>query len=173
MISNVLDLWGVVDPARIQYKYKLHVLSHLNEDIRRFGPAILFSAEVFECWSAVFRLCSVLSNHQAPSRDTTATLVDKEHLKHPVSGGWWKGPHGNYLQAGVKIRSFLCGNRKLQRRLGWVDPAAVKAGEFGLVFASCHGLLNHPRSIRHGEACSSRKTNRLVLGDSFGTLMEL
>lgn len=137
----MLDLWCVVDPARIQYKYKLHVLSHLTEDIRRFGPAILFSTEVFECWNAVFRLCSVLSNHQAPSHDIAATLADMERFKHQVSGGWWKNAAGKHVQAGLNVRSFLCGNKELQRRLGWVDPAGVKAGEFKSMESSSYRSL--------------------------------
>ncbi|KAJ7933546.1 hypothetical protein B0H13DRAFT_1856050 [Mycena leptocephala] len=31
-IDNVLDLWGLIDPARIMTKYKLHVLPHLPDD---------------------------------------------------------------------------------------------------------------------------------------------
>ncbi|EDR05872.1 uncharacterized protein LACBIDRAFT_329329 [Laccaria bicolor S238N-H82] len=132
LINNVLDLWAVVDPSHIQYKYKLHVLPHLKEDIRRFGPAVLFATEVFECWNAVFRLCSVLSNHQAPSHDIAVTLADMERFKHQVSGGWWKDSCGNYTQAGTRVRSFLLGNKELQRRLGWVNTANIQAGSVKL-----------------------------------------
>ncbi|KAJ6596499.1 hypothetical protein B0H10DRAFT_1696043, partial [Mycena sp. CBHHK59/15] len=101
-------------------KYKLQVLPHLPDDIRRFGPAILYATEGFECWNAIFRLCSVLSNHQAPSRDIGVTLADMERFKHQASGGWWK-PEGSqdYVQAGHEVTSFLQKNKELQRRLGW------------------------------------------------------
>ncbi|KDR77189.1 hypothetical protein GALMADRAFT_267364 [Galerina marginata CBS 339.88] len=129
LLDNVLDLWAVVDPMRITTKLKLHVLgAHTAEDIRRFGPAILFSTEVFECWNAVFRLCSVLSNHQAPSHDIAVTLADMERFKHQVSGGWWKNSNGDYVQAGANVRDFMKSNKQLQRRLGWADTTNLVAG---------------------------------------------
>ncbi|KAJ7649282.1 hypothetical protein B0H17DRAFT_1270814 [Mycena rosella] len=121
-IDNVLDRWAIVEPTRIMVKYKLHVLPHIPEAVRRFGPSILFSTEVFECWNAVFRLCT-------PSLDIATTLADMERFKHQVSGGWWK-PEGSddWTQAGPKIRSFLTGNKQLQRRLGWTPPDLFKPG---------------------------------------------
>ncbi|KAJ7440424.1 hypothetical protein FB451DRAFT_1443354 [Mycena latifolia] len=85
-IDNVLDHWAIFEPTRIMVKYELHVLSHIPEAVRRFGPSILFATEIFECWNAVFRLCSALSNHQAPSLDIATTLADMERFKHQVSG---------------------------------------------------------------------------------------
>ncbi|KAG6819456.1 hypothetical protein H0H93_011666 [Arthromyces matolae] len=108
LIDNVLDIWALIDPMRILVKVKLHMLPHLVDDIRRFGPAILFSTE-------------------APSHDIATTLGDMERFKHQVSGGWWKGANGKYIQAGKSIRNFLRGNKELQRRLGWVDTANIQA----------------------------------------------
>ncbi|KAJ7322806.1 hypothetical protein DFH08DRAFT_917082 [Mycena albidolilacea] len=132
-IDNVLDLWALVNPARIVTKYKLHVLPHLPEDVRWFRPAILFTTEGFKCWNAIFRLCSVLSNHQSPSHDIGVTLADMERFKHQVSGGWWK-PDGSqdYVQAGREIIAFLEKNKELQRRLGWIDKSKPKPGSIKL-----------------------------------------
>ncbi|KAJ7135192.1 hypothetical protein C8R43DRAFT_894348, partial [Mycena crocata] len=127
-IQNVLDRWAVIDPARITVKYKLHVLPHIPEGVRRFGPSTLFATEVFECWNTVFRLCSVLSNHQAPSRDIATTLADMERFKHQVSGGWWKPANSDWTRAGPKIHDFLPGNKQLQRRLGWTPLNLYKPG---------------------------------------------
>ncbi|KAJ7226230.1 hypothetical protein C8J57DRAFT_1197699 [Mycena rebaudengoi] len=129
LVDNILDRWAIVDLTRIIKKFKLHVLPHAPEHIRRFGPAILFSTEVFECWNAVFRLCSVLSNHQAPSLDIATTLGDMERFKHQVSGGWWKPESSEeWIQAGPKVCNFLTSNSQLQRRLGWTDSASLKPG---------------------------------------------
>ncbi|KAJ7123807.1 hypothetical protein C8R43DRAFT_899414 [Mycena crocata] len=127
-INNVLDRWAVIDPTRILHKYKLHVLPHIPEGVRRFGPSNLFETEVFECWNTVFRLCSVLSNHQAPSLDSATTLADMERFKHQVSGGWWKPEGSEWTRAGRNIHTFLTGNKQLQRRLGWVPPNQFKPG---------------------------------------------
>ena len=48
LIQNVLDAYGDVDPLRILDKVKLHLLSHLPDDIPRFGPAIRSITEIFE-----------------------------------------------------------------------------------------------------------------------------
>lgn len=73
-------------------------------------------------------MCSVLSNHLAPSHDIAVTLADMERFKHQVSGGWWRNAAGTYVQAGRGVRSFVESNKELQRRLGWVDNVTVKAG---------------------------------------------
>ncbi|KAJ6545514.1 hypothetical protein B0H19DRAFT_1212296 [Mycena capillaripes] len=127
-IDNVLDRWAIVDPTKITQKYKLHALPHLPSAVRRFGPSVLFATEIFECWNTVFRLCSVLSNHQAPTLDIATTLADMERFKHQVSGGWWKPVDGHWTQAGCKIQTFLTGNKQLQRRIGWTSHDAYKAG---------------------------------------------
>lgn len=101
LIANVLDIWVLIDPNRILVKPKLHVLPHVIEDIQRFGPPILYSTEIFKCWNAIFRFCSILSNHQAPSHDIAITLADTERFKHQVSGGWWCNESGQYVHAGA------------------------------------------------------------------------
>ncbi|TFK34493.1 hypothetical protein BDQ12DRAFT_763286 [Crucibulum laeve] len=131
LIDNLLDMWAEVDPRRIITKLKLHVLPHLIDDFRCFGPAILYSTEIFECFNAVFRFCSVLSNHIAPSHNIAITMLDMERFKHMVSGGWWKINEKEYIQAGKHIHTFLINNLELQRRLGWAavekKPAAPLA----------------------------------------------
>ncbi|KAJ3982098.1 hypothetical protein F5890DRAFT_1416419 [Lentinula detonsa] len=121
LVDNLLDSWAVYDPNRILVKMKLHVLTHLPDDVRRFGLVILYSTEIFECWNAIFRMCSVLSNHLSPSHDIAITLSEMEVFKHLVSGGWWRAENGEMIQAGVKVRQFLVQSPELQRRLGWVS----------------------------------------------------
>ncbi|KAI0037418.1 hypothetical protein FA95DRAFT_1507003, partial [Auriscalpium vulgare] len=138
LIDNVLDLWALIDSSRIIDKPKLHILTYLVPDIRRFGPAILYSTEGFECWNAIFRMCSVLSNHAAPSRDIAMTLADMERFKHQVSGGWWrdqKPESTSFVRAGEEVRKFLARNSGLQRRLGWVNLSHITAGTMVLLCA--------------------------------------
>ena len=97
MIDNVLDAWAVLEPKRILVRSKLHLLTHTAEHIRNNGPIVGFSTEVFECWNAVFCLCSVLSNHQAPSHDIVEAIAQLERFEHQKSGGWWQGADGTYV----------------------------------------------------------------------------
>ncbi|KAK7464119.1 hypothetical protein VKT23_006283 [Stygiomarasmius scandens] len=50
-------------------KPKFHVLLHLPEHIKRFGPAMLFATEGFESYNAIIRASSIHSNRHAPSKD--------------------------------------------------------------------------------------------------------
>ncbi len=88
-VANVLDLFAEIDPMKMVEKIKLHLLVHIREDIVRFGPLIGVCSESFECFNAVFRHCSILSNHLAPSRDIALQLAEQETHKHQLTGGWW------------------------------------------------------------------------------------
>ncbi|KAJ7266270.1 hypothetical protein C8J57DRAFT_1069087 [Mycena rebaudengoi] len=128
LIANVLDAFGDHDPAKILLKIKLHLLPHIVEDAIRFGPPIRNSTEVFECFNAIFRLCSILSNHQAPSRDIAVKFCSMDRLKHILSGGYWK--QGDvWVQASLNVRNVLKTMPIIQRHLGWVPPQKLVAGK--------------------------------------------
>ncbi|TDL13734.1 hypothetical protein BD410DRAFT_779140, partial [Rickenella mellea] len=128
LINNVLDIWAHIDYARIIDKPKLHILLHILDDILLFGPVPLFSTEIFECYNAIFRLCSVFSNHQAPGRDIAVTLADMARFKHVASGGWWKTEDGEYVRAGIEVRKYFEMDKTFQRRLGWSAPETLIPG---------------------------------------------
>ncbi|THH23057.1 hypothetical protein EUX98_g8121 [Antrodiella citrinella] len=68
-------------------KPKFHLLLHLPDHIRRFGPAIIFATEVFESFNAVIRAKSIHSNRQAPSRDIARAFAQGNRIRHLLSGG--------------------------------------------------------------------------------------
>ncbi|KAJ6456980.1 hypothetical protein C8R45DRAFT_1064760 [Mycena sanguinolenta] len=123
LIDNLLDAFASIDPTKILIKLKLHVLQHIIQDIRRRGPAVRFSTEVFECFNAIFRLCSVLSNHQAPSRDIAAKFADLDRVKHILSGGYWfDESQSAWVRAGKDVQRILRNTPIIQRHLGWAPP---------------------------------------------------
>lgn len=70
-------------------KPKFHILLHLTEHIRRFGPAILFATEAFESFNAIIRAKSVHSNRHAPSRDIARAFAQGNRVRHILSGGYF------------------------------------------------------------------------------------
>ncbi|KAJ6511523.1 hypothetical protein C8R47DRAFT_964088 [Mycena vitilis] len=123
LIDNLLDAFATLDPSKILIKLKLHVLLHIIPDIRRRGPSVRFSTEVFECFNAIFRLCSVLSNHQAPSRDIAAKFADLDRVKHVLSGGYWfEESEAAWVRAGKDVQRILRNTPIIQRHLGWAPP---------------------------------------------------
>jgi hypothetical protein len=108
---------------------KLHLLAHLAQDIRRFGPAIRNSTEIFECFNGIFRLCSIYSNHQAPSRDIATKFASMDCLKHILAGDYWNEGE-NWVQAGDNVLRILQNKAIIQRHLGWVPPQQVVLGTY-------------------------------------------
>ncbi|KAJ7787250.1 hypothetical protein B0H14DRAFT_3580816 [Mycena olivaceomarginata] len=135
LIGNVLDVFGDQDPAKILVKIKLHLLPHIIEDAVRFGPPIRNATEVFECFNAIFRLCSILSNHQAPSRDIALKFAGMDRMKHIVSGGFWK-VGDEWVCAGPKVLSVLRSMPIIQRHLGWVPLHTLVPGKMCLAAES-------------------------------------
>ncbi|KAL0563661.1 hypothetical protein V5O48_018404 [Marasmius crinis-equi] len=125
--ANVLDAFAQLDPSKIPVKLKLHLLTHLTEDIRRFGPLVGLSTEVFESFNSVFRSCSILSNHLAPSRDIALQLADQEGLKWRTSGGWWfSSERQEWVQAGPGLREFMKSQPIVHQLLGLSDGVGPK-----------------------------------------------
>ncbi|KAJ7606159.1 hypothetical protein DFH06DRAFT_1107659 [Mycena polygramma] len=126
LIGNVLDAFGDQDPAKILLKIKLHLLPHILEDAVRFGPLIRNATEVFEGYNAIFRLCSILSNHQAPSRDIAMKFASMDRMKHMLSGGFWRVGE-DWVSAGPNVLLVLKTMPIIQRHLGWVPPIRHRA----------------------------------------------
>ncbi|KAJ7281324.1 hypothetical protein C8J57DRAFT_1433345 [Mycena rebaudengoi] len=136
-VANVLDVFATIDPSKVIAKIKYHLLVHTDEDVVQFGPLIGVATEVFESFNGVFRYCSILSNHLAPSRDIAQQLGDQEGLKHRITGGWWpSGVDGKWERAGSGVRRFMAEHPVLQKLVGWAEEKIVKhasPGDFKLV----------------------------------------
>ncbi|PBK87892.1 hypothetical protein ARMGADRAFT_1047540 [Armillaria gallica] len=113
MVGNVLDLFSDNDLAKIIVKIKLHLLTHICQDIPCFGPPIQNSTEVFKGFNAIFRLCSILSNHQVLSRDIAFKFASMDRLKHMLRSS---------------ILKVLCQHSILQHHLGWVPATEIEPG---------------------------------------------
>ncbi|KAK6997431.1 hypothetical protein R3P38DRAFT_3620933 [Favolaschia claudopus] len=146
-VANLLDAFDAVDPLRILVKVKLHLLTHLPDDIRRFGPGIRFATEIYEGFNTVFRLCSVMSNRLAPSRDISSKFASMARVKHLISGGYWKDPTSNlWMQAGPSVQRVLRDDPVFQRHFGWTPPQTITPG------------VIHPVALRHGHLRWSQTT---------------
>ncbi|KAG8914101.1 hypothetical protein FRC01_004225 [Tulasnella sp. 417] len=192
LIGNLLDAFANQDPARITVKAKLHILTHIPDDIRRLGPQIRFATEIFECFNAIFRMCSVLSNHQAPSRDIALKMAELERFKQLISGTYWiHNTNEEPVQASPAIRRVLHETTIIQRQLGWAPKPTVlrKAGDITLpplkkrtskeavpITAHFqHGLSNCAEETRFGriaeilvaESPPIDTTNSVLVVDSF------
>jgi hypothetical protein len=141
-VGNVLDLFAVINPKEILDIIKLHLLAHIRKDIIQFGPLVGLAMEIFECFNAVFHMCSILSNHRAPSRDIVYQLADQEGMKHHLTGGFWlSSKDGSTWEcAGLAVHDFLTQKPLLQKLYGWTDPAPLIPGNF-CVITCIHILL--------------------------------
>lgn len=135
----------MIDPSKMTSKLKLHLLVHLREDIVRFGPLVGVATETFECFNAIFRFCSIFSNHLAPSRDIAFQLASQEVQKHRLTGGWWPTEDGEWERPGSSVRNFIHTHPTLQALVGWTTTESVINGMFYLLHSSV--TFDMPRFI--------------------------
>jgi hypothetical protein len=118
-IDDFLSISAKCAPSILITKAKFHFLLHLPAFIRRFGPAILFSTERFESFNHVFRLSSIYSNRQAPSRDTCHTFGGFDIVKHIVTGGFWRDPKTRkWVHAGGNVAAYMAAHPEQRRLIG-------------------------------------------------------
>jgi hypothetical protein len=101
-------------------KPKFHMLVHLVESIRRFGPACLFATEKFESYNGVLRKASVHSNKLAPGRDLATSFDDFGSLRFVVSGGVvLDETTGDTRSIGPSVTSVFSDNPSVQKSMGY------------------------------------------------------
>ncbi|KAJ6563459.1 hypothetical protein B0H10DRAFT_1828068, partial [Mycena sp. CBHHK59/15] len=128
-VGNVLDAVAQIDPSKIMTKIKYHLLTHLDFDAIQLGPLIAMATEIFESFNAVFRYCSIYSNHLAPSRDIANQFGQQETVKHQLTGGRWMSKStGDWHVAGPGVRHFIEKHPILQRLVGWMPEKQMKHG---------------------------------------------
>ncbi|KAJ6591419.1 hypothetical protein B0H10DRAFT_2179282 [Mycena sp. CBHHK59/15] len=127
-------LWFPEIRDMAQYRIKYHLLIHIDDDAVEFGPLIGVMMEIFECFNAIFRYCSILSNHLALSRDIAIQHGDQEGLKHRLTGGWWcHGTSKDWKRAGPGVRQCMEKHLVLQKLLGWSQHKVLVHGSAKLM----------------------------------------
>lgn len=130
-IEDFLSLTAKCAPSILISKPKFHFLVHLPAYIRRFGPPILFSTERYESFNWVFRLASIFSNRQAPSRDICRSFAYQDIVKHIATGGFWlDGETKQWVCAKRVITDYIHTHPAQAQLLGLEPPKAVDVGTF-------------------------------------------
>ncbi|KAJ6605882.1 hypothetical protein B0H10DRAFT_2228840 [Mycena sp. CBHHK59/15] len=140
LIDNLLDAFANLDPSKILIKLKLHVLVHIIPDIRRRGPAVRLSTEVFECFNAIFRL-----------------YLDR--VKHILSGGYWF-QDTVWIHAGKDVHRILRDTPIIQKHLGWAPPPIWTPG---IIQSVAQKKLNKQAALTPEEAMLFGATNPCAL----------
>ncbi|KAG2369048.1 hypothetical protein BDR07DRAFT_1447877 [Suillus spraguei] len=83
-------LWMPTIDNLDNYMPKFHLILHVVDHIRRFGPAITFATEVHESYNSIIRGWSINSNRMAPSRDIARRAAGLLRLRHLLSGGYFE-----------------------------------------------------------------------------------
>jgi hypothetical protein len=105
-------------------KPKFHILLHLADAIRRFGPATLFATEKFESYNGVLRSASTHSNRQAPGRDIAIKFSDFNLMRFSLSGGiTYNEQTQTTSTSSPSILNFFQNTKSVQESMGY-DPTA-------------------------------------------------
>ncbi|KAH9811046.1 hypothetical protein DFH28DRAFT_1131415 [Melampsora americana] len=101
-------------------KPKFHMLVHLCDAIKRFGPAALFATENFESFNGNTRNSSVHSNHLSPGRDI-ANSFNNTGLMRALTAGTplYNKLSQTYIRASASVQRIFETNLLFQRALGY------------------------------------------------------
>lgn len=114
-------------------KPKFHMLIHLCESIKRFGPACLVATETFEGFNGNTRYSSIHSNHLSPGKDI-ANLFNNHGLMRSVTAACFNYDKElrSYIQASSNVTNIFKTNVLFQKALGynstWNKPGEFKTG---------------------------------------------
>ncbi|KNZ53641.1 hypothetical protein VP01_3178g1, partial [Puccinia sorghi] len=106
--------------ARWANKSKIHMLLHLPESIRRFGPQSLFATEKFESYNGILRNPSIHSNRLSPGRDIGITFSNYHIIRLLLSGTYFLDPTtSDYVQVSPLVQDIFSNNERIQKSLGF------------------------------------------------------
>ncbi|KAI9602047.1 hypothetical protein KEM48_000993 [Puccinia striiformis f. sp. tritici PST-130] len=129
-IANFL-YWIMRSSSQWTNKPKFHIIVHLPESIRRFGPAPLFSTEKFESYNGVLRNASIHSNRLAPGRDIAIKFADYLSLRFLASGGRIYDKNTRTTsQASPAVLNLFQNNVSIQKSMGYDATLAESITHF-------------------------------------------
>ena len=100
-------------------KPKFHMLTHLPQAVKRFGPPSLFASEKFEAYNGIVRNASVHSNCHSPGRDIAIQFYNYQAMQLTLSGAFlFDQKTKKRFQPPHNLTDFFQHNQHLQRMKG-------------------------------------------------------
>jgi hypothetical protein len=100
-------------------KPKFHMLTHLAEAVRRFGPPCLFASEKFESFNGILRNASIHSNRQSPGKDIAITFSNYQGMRLILSGAFLFDHQRMYhFQPSFNVTEVFRNNKGIQNMMG-------------------------------------------------------
>ncbi|KAH9814314.1 hypothetical protein DFH28DRAFT_1108148 [Melampsora americana] len=101
-------------------KPKFHMLVHLVESIKRFGPLSLVATERNESFNGVTRLASVHSNRHDPGLYIATTFLFAKLMRLLLSGGYfWDSKYQCQVRAGKEVVKLFLNNEWVQNSFAY------------------------------------------------------
>src|ERR1700761_5040459 len=160
MFSTLLSLLSLrASPLKTRCMF-----CHMPQMTYATKALLLVATEGFECFNAIFRNCSIYSNHQAPSRDIAHQLSNQEFIKHILTGGFWKTDEGSWTRTGAGLRDYLQTTPFLQKLLGWSEAKPSVPGIPSPFSTMYFPGLTHPAPGRFKHVPKSRNLQEIEHG---------
>ncbi|EJU01380.1 hypothetical protein DACRYDRAFT_16097 [Dacryopinax primogenitus] len=170
-VTTLVHAMARLNPIKMISKPKMHILLHIVDNVRRFGPAVGFATERYESYNSVFRTRSVNSNHQAPSRDIATSFAHLDRVTHIINGRRWQDKQtGEYRAASPALLAELTVLRPLMKAIGCLVDEAPDARGF-IQSSQPHSVIRlrdsaahqHRPSLRGGDSRVSRGQSMIAL----------
>ncbi|EFP92743.2 uncharacterized protein PGTG_18762 [Puccinia graminis f. sp. tritici CRL 75-36-700-3] len=101
-------------------KPKFHMLLHLPESIRLYGPATLFATEKFESYNGIMRNASVHSNRHSPGHDIAITFSSYHSFRQILSGStFYDSKKKTLTKASTQVTDVFTLNPNIQTTFGY------------------------------------------------------
>ncbi|KAI9619107.1 hypothetical protein KEM48_006386 [Puccinia striiformis f. sp. tritici PST-130] len=101
-------------------KPKIHMIMHLEESIRRFGPASLSATEEFESFNGIVQENSIHSNRLSPGRDIAIAFCDAKIMRLLMSGArLYNHETKRYFKSSPQVTELFKNNPLIQNSMGY------------------------------------------------------
>lgn len=93
-------------------KLKIHLLTHIHEDIVRFRAVLLFETEKEEQFNKHIREHIMFTNKLNPSRDAGLKFAKQSIIRHIVEGGSWLNKDGLRERGSDELLAYIEENNR-------------------------------------------------------------
>ncbi|KAI9603142.1 hypothetical protein H4Q26_002456 [Puccinia striiformis f. sp. tritici PST-130] len=122
-LKNRIDIFlyhVIQSSAQWINKPKFHMLLHLPESIRLYGPASLFATKKFESYNGILRNASIHSNRQSPGQDIAITFSSYHSFRQIFSGSmFYDMMKKNLTKVSSQVTDVFTRNTQIQNVFGY------------------------------------------------------